>query len=714
MSADELKLLPQWTCAGDDKKPRTITGELASVSDPRTWNTYENCKAADYPYVGFVLTAADPYAIIDLDYTVNEKFRARQQRILNEFDSYTELSCSGQGYHIIIRGSIPRGVRRDNVEVYSSLRYIICTDNNINDKKIEPRQDLLNVLFAEMAPVQSQARAVSEPQTQSDQQIIHRGMHAKNADKFLALCRGEIDGYASHSEADFALLSLLSFYSANDEQVIRLFKMSALGKRKKARRDAYLNDSLAKLRANVPAPIDVAALTQPPPAPAPPKKPAITFPPGIVGELAEYIYSSSIRPVREVGLVAALALFAGITGRSYNVSGTGLNQYLILLAGTGTGKEGAGTGIDTVITRMLKTLPSATRFIGPSGFASGQALLRTLDKTQSFVSVLGEFGITLQQICDSRANSAQTMLKRVLLDLYSKSGAGKIMHSNVYADSDKNTKQIVSPALTLLGESTPVSFFDMIEQEHIAEGLIPRFTFVAYTGKRPKRNKTAFFPPDELMINTLVDIATQATLLEQNTNVINVQMDNGAQALLDNFDEYADDQINNAHSEVETQLWNRAHLKALKMAGLIAVGVQYEAPIITRDIADWAIDFIKRDVSSIVEQFADGAIGSGESRQEAEIRDAIMAYHGLTPSTRRGYKVPLKLVNEGCLVPFVYLRRRLNKLKVFNQSRIGGTKAIAFMLDNMVTEGSLKLMPVHQAYTLYKTHSPIFLKGEDW
>lgn len=77
-----------------------------------------------------------------------------------------------------------------------------------------------------------------------------------------------------------------------------------------------------------------------------PSKDVYSVPPGLVGEIAQFIYAQAPRPVPEIALAGALGMVAGIAGRAYNVSGTGLNQYTLLLAPTGTGKEAIASGID--------------------------------------------------------------------------------------------------------------------------------------------------------------------------------------------------------------------------------------------------------------------------------------------------------------------------------------------------------------------------------
>lgn len=129
----------------------------------------------------------------------------------------------------------------------------------------------------------------------------------------------------------------------------------------------------------------------------------IARPPGLVGELAEYFWSCSPRPVLEVSLAAAIALTAGVCGRQFNISGAGLNLYLMLTAKTGRGKSGLEDGIDRIVSAVRPEIPMVDQFIGPGAIASGQALHRHLAEHPCFVAPIGEFGLTLQQMCHPRA-----------------------------------------------------------------------------------------------------------------------------------------------------------------------------------------------------------------------------------------------------------------------------------------------------------------------
>ena len=184
---------------------------------------------------------------------------------------------------------------------------------------------------------------------------------------------------------------------------------------------------------------------------------------------------------------------AGITGRAYNISGTGLNQYILVLAKTGRGKEAAASGIDKLMNAVKFQVPTSTRFRGPGIINSGQALVKHLNNTSNcFVSVLGEFGITIDRISEPHASSADKMLYQCLLDLYNKSGFGQTFQPSIYSDKANNTSVTENPALTILGESTPKIFYGCLNEDMIAAGLLPRFLIVEYDGDRVDLNKNHY------------------------------------------------------------------------------------------------------------------------------------------------------------------------------------------------------------------------------
>lgn len=166
----ELRHLAQFVIWKADKKPRNPhNNQLADVSDPTTWGTFpEACKAKeDYRAkgVGFVFTEDDPYCGIDLDKVIDEDgvIDPEAQSIIDELDSYAEVSQSGLGIHIIVRAEKPSNrCRKDWVEIYETGRYFAITGNLWEGRAtIEDRQEALDWLCQETFGDQADAEPVS-------------------------------------------------------------------------------------------------------------------------------------------------------------------------------------------------------------------------------------------------------------------------------------------------------------------------------------------------------------------------------------------------------------------------------------------------------------------------------------------------------------------------------------------------------------------------
>jgi hypothetical protein len=85
----------------------------------------------------------------------------------------------------------------------------------------------------------------------TDEEIIALAKGAKNAAKFKALWQGDTSGYASHSEADQALVSLLAFYTQDENQLDSLYRQSALCRQKWLKRSDYRRSTIDKALSNL-------------------------------------------------------------------------------------------------------------------------------------------------------------------------------------------------------------------------------------------------------------------------------------------------------------------------------------------------------------------------------------------------------------------------------------------------------------------------------
>lgn len=145
----ELRELKQWVVwRMPDKEPRRATAPTrpAKSNDPTTWSTFAAasaaCEKGRADGVGFVFAASGPHIGIDLDNCLDAKtgeLHPVAAKIVARFATYTEVSPSGTGLHLILRGEMPAGAGRvkhfhgQKVEIYPDGRYFTMTGRVLGD-----------------------------------------------------------------------------------------------------------------------------------------------------------------------------------------------------------------------------------------------------------------------------------------------------------------------------------------------------------------------------------------------------------------------------------------------------------------------------------------------------------------------------------------------------------------------------------------------------
>jgi putative DNA primase/helicase len=262
----ELKELKQWVLwkreEDGTKHPYQIDGFKAKTSAPRTWASFTDVirrfqnSGKKFKGIGFVFTADDVYCGIDLDHSVNDGVVSESAlKIVRDMSSYTEISPSGTGLHIIVGATI-RGHRRrtQGIEMYDSAQFFTMTGNRLEGTSaiINIRQKELDKLYAQAFGTPSSSVIASKPKLQSvplmDAEVMLLCEQAKNGAKFRALFNGDVSSVnGDYSAGDIALCSMFAFYTQDSAQINRLFQSSELYKIP-ARTDSNGKKKIARCR----------------------------------------------------------------------------------------------------------------------------------------------------------------------------------------------------------------------------------------------------------------------------------------------------------------------------------------------------------------------------------------------------------------------------------------------------------------------------------
>ena len=735
---EEMKALRNWCLAGPDRAPYFVKpGEvlLASVRDPKTWKTFEetlhDMVATNAPGIGFMLTPEVGLTCIDMDVVDEESQRRkgkpivpekwttaedleRYQKIIGIFNSYTEVSASGKGAHLWLWGRTGAGARRDGVEVYSQERFIVCTGLPFVDVPIASNQEMLDLLVEEVrGPNYSGPGALVEIEaTEADVVIWERAATAANAEKFEALVRGDWKlTYPSQSEADLALMSMFAFYTKSNDQCRKLFRATALGSREKAtKNDKYLNFTLELIRGRQAreAVVDArgeemaralvrnlqsssfadvaAAAIAVSDTPTVDVAGAIDWPPGLVGALAHFIYASSPRPIKEISILTALGFIAGVTGRAFNISNSGLNMYLIVVAQSGVGKEAIHSGISLICEKLREISPQAQAFVDFSEMASGQGLKKACSTQNSFLNVSGEWGRKLRRIAgEERGDGPMATLRTEMTNLYQKSGRGNLVGGISYSNKEQNLSVMSAVAYSMIGETTPGTFFESLTPSMMEDGFLSRFIIVEYKGDRPPLNHQKVLEMSGPLAQGLAGLCAQAISNNMKNHSEQIATAPEAAEMLNTFDKECDRRINSTRDESVRQMWNRAHLKVLRVAGALAASDNWHQPMVTVEHVQWALALIRSDIKVMAERISAGDLGSGDDHTRMQKTFSLVREYFAKAEISASYGVADGMREVG-LITHRYLQMRTSQLTQFRNSRAGAKKAlddcIRLMLDN--------------------------------
>lgn len=211
----------------------------ASVTAPHTWASFAEAlavaQAGRADGMGVVLGA--DLTGVDLDHCLMASALTDEAfGIVRVLDSYTETSPSGTGVHVLVHGTLPPGRRRRGMlEMYDAGRFFTVTGRHLvgTPWTIEERTAALAAVHAQYlgapsAPAPPPAAGTMR-EIMTDTAVLACASAARNGAKFAALWQGDTTHYASHSEADLALCTMLAFWTRGDAaRVDQLFRRSGL------------------------------------------------------------------------------------------------------------------------------------------------------------------------------------------------------------------------------------------------------------------------------------------------------------------------------------------------------------------------------------------------------------------------------------------------------------------------------------------------------
>ena len=262
---EKLKKLPQFILWKTEERkngkltkiPYQVNGKEARANDYTTWSFFDTAynffNESDASGIGFVFSKEDNFIGVDIDGCVSysEEDENKENPIINDFaqliidtlDSYTELSVSGTGIHIIVEGELPDsicGTGRKNsklgLEIYRYGRYFTMTGNVIGEKEIFNRtNELKGIMDMYFDDSDIKARVVRLEDYQKDHldmsnsDLWERMFNSKNGQQIRDMFNGILSVNDDHSSTDLAMCNYLAFWTGKSaSRMDQMFRETGL------------------------------------------------------------------------------------------------------------------------------------------------------------------------------------------------------------------------------------------------------------------------------------------------------------------------------------------------------------------------------------------------------------------------------------------------------------------------------------------------------
>lgn len=230
-----------WTKVPYDAK---TMGRGAS-NDSSTWTDFADAfetyaePSNELDGIGFVFNTENDLFGVDFDKCLDATGLIKPiDKWIESFNSYTEISVTGKGLHIIARGTVGAGRNsQEGFEIYDRGRYFTFTGKQWGEpRKLGWRQVQSEQFIKEMFPVNVIVDKKLPPiaLNKPTQELLEIAFNARNGGSIRSLYDGDTTTYGNDdSSADMALASKLAFYSGNDAMVLdEMFRGSKLYRRK--------------------------------------------------------------------------------------------------------------------------------------------------------------------------------------------------------------------------------------------------------------------------------------------------------------------------------------------------------------------------------------------------------------------------------------------------------------------------------------------------
>ncbi len=382
-------------------------------------------------------------------------------------------------------------------------------------------------------------------------------------------------------------------------------------------------------RTSKPAQVMLPPTTSVDPAPALPT--FLMNPPGILGEISRWITATAPKSQPELSLAAAIALCSVVMGRTYRSQyGNWTSLYLVMVAKSTEGKEHPQSCVEKILSAA-----GLTHLIGGSGYTSSGAVYSALLKEPCHIATIDEMGKLLKTSRAKGQSHTEAALDKLVEAFGRQDG---VLRPPTYSTmtmtrsvANTQTERVVhNPAITLLGATTPATFYENLTDDLVKDGFLGRC--IVIESQQP-RQLTRFVqrtePPEKLLewckavnVRTMEQTGDIAGMLpaDMAANVIELPFDESCRPLMDAFEARLNDAKESSEAEGLDVLLGRTLEKSMKIAMVVCKAENPANKVVMPHHLEWSISFINHYDNALVRAVRKNRVNN---QTDADVKKAI-------------------------------------------------------------------------------------------
>lgn len=349
-----------------------------------------------------------------------------------------------------------------------------------------------------------------------------------------------------------------------------------------------------------PIPVMLPPVTSVEPAPAVPA--FVGNPPGILGEISRWITATAQKQQPELSVAAAIALASVVMARHYRSQyGNFTSLYMVMIGKSTEGKEHPGAAVEKILTAAgLESL------IGGSGYTSAGAVHSALLKSPAHLARIDELGKLLKTSRGQGQANAEAAIDK-LIEVFGRLDG--VMRPPTYSTMTLSkaqatgTERIVhNPGITLLGSTTPNTFYQSLTNDLVQDGFLGRCIVVESHQPRQLTRFGVQTPPPPHIVEWCKAVhisgeANRGNLVGVNPpdmppTFIPLDFDEGCEAIMHRFERELNDEKDAAEGEQLDVVLGRTVEKAMRLAMITAKAMDVNAKKVMPHHIEWALRYV--------------------------------------------------------------------------------------------------------------------------